>query len=95
MILPELREWPLGRGSKVSVGLGTDALERLLSGCEMGVPEGGGNPWGKGVLECLRARGNLGHDILEHVGPWLLTEKLGVNNWKNGKAGESTGPMKT
>lgn len=41
MILPELREWPLGIGSKVSVGLGTDALEGLSRGCEMGVPEGG------------------------------------------------------
>lgn len=41
MILPELREWPLGRGSKVSVGLGTDASEGLLSGCEMGVPGSG------------------------------------------------------
>lgn len=41
MILPELKEWPLGRGSKLSVGLGTDALEGLLSGCEMGVPRGG------------------------------------------------------
>lgn len=47
------------------------------------------------MLEFLRARGNLGHDILGHVGPWLLTEKLGVNDWKNGKADESTGPTKT
>lgn len=56
------RTWkgPLGNRSNTSVGVGTDALEGLWSGCEMGVP-GVRRPVGQGVLECLRARGDLGH----------------------------------
>lgn len=37
VILLEVREGPLGSRSNTSVGLGTDAVEGLWSGCEMGV----------------------------------------------------------
>ena len=44
VILPELREGPLGCASNTNIGLGTDAREGLWSRCEMGV-------LGQGVLK--------------------------------------------
>lgn len=65
VILPELREGHLGNGSNTTWHRYTrKVMDKVRSGCAKG-----GGPMGQGVLECLKAKGNLGHGVLGHIGP--------------------------
>lgn len=86
VILPELREGPLGMEASQMLGLAQ--IQGRGYGAVCAGPGGSGETLGQSLLECSRAKGN------SRQAYWALdVEKLGNKCWENKSCG-SAGPTK-